>query len=222
MPKKCSTAMAAIRILEELRKTDRNHPITQTQLAEKLDCERKTIARVLTIMEVEMNFRPGRVQGHGIYYEKNEKDFTPYEIRLLADAVLACKSMSAQEARALVKKLTHLLNDRESKRIPRTPLQGTSDPMPQCNFFLNIDMVSEALERRKQIRFLYYKEDEPPQERTVSPGQMTFYRGYYVLLGITEANGQPCIFHLNRMENIQILEDLPSFPYNGANLEHRL
>ncbi len=97
-------------ILNELNiNTDKNHPITQTQIAKNLSgewftCDRKTVCRNIKFLQ-EMGYPIKRTAG-GFYFEK---EFSVEQVAFIRKAILSANEGAAEERQALADRVVTAL-----------------------------------------------------------------------------------------------------------------
>jgi len=177
--------MTNVYILEILKKyTDEaidsegnpTHCLTQSQIAEKLlsdydmVLDRKAVSRGLFDLTESPDFcdkivfdtvtGKTRIKGKTEDIEKRTNyrychDFDSGQIRMLMDAVLFSKNISESECKDLINKIGSLVpGNKASRHIGKlSEIKGgkvTSDTV-----IGNLDMLDEAIEKRKKIEFIY-------------------------------------------------------------------
>lgn len=187
--------LALLRILQILKEySDIDRPLTQAVIAEKLkekygiEIERKAIAANLSLLK-EAGYEIETTRS-GCYIVT--RDFEKSELRLLIDSVLSSKYISKKHTADLVEKIAKLANKNfySSTRHIHSVLDWQKNESPEL--FLNIEVISEAIERKKQISFKYMKYTvdkklQPEHEYIVSPVQMIMTPQNYYLLAIRES-----------------------------------
>lgn len=207
------TALSILNILKE--ESDFDHPITKKYLADRLGCDWKKIAKTLKLMSTDMytqlltgaDFSYGEIRGKGIYYEKGDADFDLYEIRMLIDSVLASKVISAKETKSLTEKLSLLLNQHERKHVRHIHTYKDFSKTDHEDMFGNIEILDEAIENYHQVSFDYneYTIDKKLAKIAsyrISPYQLVFTNGQYIVLAKTDADEEIHSFRIDRMSNI--------------------
>ena len=160
--------LALFRIYQILQKySDYDHPMTQAQIAQKLEdeygivLERKAVSRNLSLLkeageDIESDAR-------GSYL--NSRVFDDSELRLLIDSVLASRFIRADQSLDIAERLADLSN--EYFRSGVTHMHTVSDwvKSESRELFLNIEIIAEAIEKKKKIQFqrwFYYENHGRP------------------------------------------------------------
>ena len=215
--------LALFRIYQILQKySDYDHPMTQAQIAQKLEdeygivLERKAVSRNLSLLkeageDIESDAR-------GSYL--NSRVFDDSELRLLIDSVLASRFIRADQSLDIAERLADLSN--EYFRSGVTHMHTVSDwvKSESRELFLNIEIIAEAIEKKKKIQFqrwFYYENHGRPERlatggETVTPLQMMIHNQQYYLLTVRgdKSRWYPDVYEIDRMQKIDILENEPA------------
>ena len=204
--------LALLRILQILqRHSDIDHPLKQDDIARYLDedygiiIERKAIGRnisLLTDAGIDIN------SSHSGSYLA-ERDFTEPELRVLIDGVLSSKYISHAYSKALIEKLCSLTSKYFTSHVKHIHSVNQWDKTDSRDFFYNIEIIDEAIGKKKQITLDYnkYGTDKKlhlTRNHTISPYQMLLHNQRYYLMGYNELWKGIVYFRLDRITNIQI------------------
>ena len=175
MPVESGKKIIILYILNILRKyTDKDHPMTQQQIAEKLlseygmEVNRSTVKRNLADLidaGYEIDFR--EVQRSQSVKGSDEKDdntiltdfyyihdFSEPELHMLIDGLLFSRSVPYKPRKDLIDKLSGLSSSHFSKRIRQVHSMNADSPQnPQL--FYNIEVLEEAIAAGKQVEIVY-------------------------------------------------------------------
>ena len=175
MPLECGKKIIILYILTILRKySDRNHPMTQQQIAEKLQedydiqVHRATIKRNLDDLiaadygirskEVARSYKDratGMEEDNTIntnfYYEH---EFSEAELHMLIDGLLFSRSVPYKERKALIDKLSELCSSHFSKRIQKVHSMNSDSPQNE-KLFIHIEKLEAAIQDGRQIEISY-------------------------------------------------------------------
>ena len=97
-------------VLNELNaNTDKNRPLTQTQIAknlsgEKFTCDRKTVCRNIKFL-MEMGY-PIKKTSKGFYFDK---EFSVKDVDFVRSAILSADGRSEEEKEKIAKRVTDVL-----------------------------------------------------------------------------------------------------------------
>lgn len=208
------TILYVLEILKEY--SDAEHPLTQGEIVEILskkygiEVERKAVGRnVLMLKDGGYDIVSLR---KGCYLES--RPFETSELRLLIDSVLSSRHINALHSRDLINKLAsqggkyfrdytkHLYNVNEWQKSKNT------------DFFLNIEVLNEAIEKGTKVEFFYTKynlrkaEEKTSQKKhLVSPYQMLLHNQHYFLVGKFDKYDDLTFFRLDKITDIELTED---------------
>lgn len=199
-------------ILEEY--SDFEHPLTHQEIIDRLErdyaieCERKAVGRNLACLkEMGFDIESGK-EGSYLATRKLENA----ELRLLIDSVLASRNVNPTHSKQLIDKLIgiggHYFKS-HVKHVYSVKDWGKSD---NKDFFYNIDVIDEAIEQGRKIRFDYNKVGldkklHPSLQHTGSPYQMLLHNQRYYLMMYDEYFEQVGYYRLDKITNITIFED---------------
>lgn len=152
--------LALIRILHILeRYTDSSHPMTHDEIINKLynlygiSVERKAIGRNISLLQDA---------GYDIETTKkgsylNSRVFEDAELRLLSDSVLASQHITAKHSKELIDKIASLSNKYFKSHIKNIYSVNDWNKSENVALFYNIDIIDEAIETNRKIKFDYNK-----------------------------------------------------------------
>lgn len=206
-----SKKLALIRegqILKEY--SDERHPLTQEDIANYLKqdygivMERKAISRNLSLLkEAGMEIESGR---SGSYLVSRE--FEDSELHMLIDSVLCSKHITANYSKDLIKKLCALSNKYFKAGNKNVYSVEEWNKTENPNLFFNIEMIDDAIENRRQLRYDYNKYGidkklHKSSNHTVSPYRMLLHNQRYYLMAYSE-QWERMVFHrLDRITNME-------------------
>ncbi len=206
-----------IKILTEL--TDEEHPMSATEICEKLSYYNVTAERKAIYDDIECLIGFGfdiiqtRVPKNGYFLAS--RDFEVPEIFLLGDAVRTAKFISEKKTHELILKLENMLSIYQSKRnIKGIYIDGKTKTKNE-EIFYNIDRINTAIEKGKKITFKYGKRilGENRQIVTeyknhkVSPYAMTWQDDYYYLIGNYEKYDNLMHLRIDRIRSVEICDE---------------
>lgn len=206
-----------IKILTEL--TDEEHPLSATEICEKLSAYDITAERKAIYDDIECLISFGydiiqtRVPKNGYFLAS--RDFELPEVFLLGDAVRTAKFISEKKTRELTSKLDRLLSKHQTKRNISAIYIDSSNKTKNEELFYNIDRINTAIEEGKKIRFTYSKRvlhegrqiTTESKTRTVSPYAMTWQFDYYYLIGNYEKYDNLMNLRIDRIHSVEILDE---------------
>ena len=203
--------LALIRILQILQKhSDCDHPIKHDEIAALLDreygltIERKAIGRNISLLN-EAGFEIETTK-KGSYLA--ERTFEDSELRLLIDGVLSSGYITATHSKDLIEKLCAQSNRYFRPRVKNIYSVNEWNKTDNTSVFYTIEIVDEAIERGRQVRFEYNKYGADKQlhrtsRQIVSPYQMILHNQRYYLMGYSERWKEMRYYRMDRITNIQ-------------------
>lgn len=211
--------LALLRILQIFKdNSDYDHPLTQDDISNYLEkdygiiIERKAISRNISLLkEAGVEIESRRV---GSYLESRE--FEDSELRMLIDGVLSSKYITAKHSKALIEKLCRLSNKYFKTHVKNIYSVNDWSKTDNQALFYNIELIDDAIEHGKQIRFDYNKYGiDKKLHRTkthkVSPYQLILHNQRYYLMSQNEQWHNMAYYRVDRITNMSIL-DLPATP----------
>ncbi len=206
-----------IKILSEL--TDDEHPLSATEICEKLAAYDVTAERKAIYDDIECLISFGydiiqtRIPKNGYFLAS--RDFELPEVFLLGDAVRTAKFISEKKTRELTKKLDNLVSKYQAKSNLRGIYIDPSSKTHNEELFYNIDSINTAIEQGKKIKFTYSKKTlregrqiiTESKTRIVSPYAMTWQFDYYYLIGNYEKYNNLMNLRIDRIHSVEILDE---------------
>ncbi len=207
--------LALIRILQILKQyTDFDHPLKHDEIVKKLEIdygiavERKAIGRNLSLLK-EAGYEIETTK-KGSYLAS--RLFEDSELRLLSDSVLASRHIASKHSKELIEKLATLSNKYFKTHIKNVYSVNDWNKSENVALFYNIEIIDEAIEKRRKIRFEYnkYGADKKLHRSAVhivTPYQMILHNQRYFLMAFQEKWQHIRYFRLDRITNIELLDD---------------
>ena len=207
--------LALLRILQIFEKySDQDHPLKQEDIADYLfndygiDIERKAISRNISLLkEAGFEIESSRA---GSYLDS--RDFTESELRVLIDGVLSSKHISPKYSKDLIEKLCSLSSQYFMSHVKHIHTVNDWDKTENQALFYNIEIVDEAIENKKQVRFEYNKFGADKKlHRThthnVSPYQLILHNQRYYLMARDEYWKSMVYYRLDRITDMSLREE---------------
>lgn len=215
--------MAMLYILDILKEySDENHLLTHKDIINKLnnihhiELERKTVATNLDLL-AEYGYDINKGPTGGFYL--GERDLDETEIKFLIDAVYSSKLITGKQATQISKKIYSGLSMYEQKDFSyihkSTDIYRTSNN----DLFLNMDLIKEAIEKRKMIEFNYleydrkgnlvtkkFKDTGKDFTYTISPYYLINNFSKYYLLGNNKKFKNHVYYRVDYMKDIVITD----------------
>lgn len=207
--------LALLRIAQIFHKySNPEHLLTYEDIANHLkseygiEIERKAVKRNISLLkEAGFEICSTRV---GSYLE--EREFTDAELRILIDGVLSSKHISARYSKDLIEKLVGLSDKYFRARVQYIHSVGEWGKTDNKELFYNIEVIDEAISRKKQVTFNYnkYGADKKlhkTKSHTVSPYQLILHNQRYYLMGRSEQWKNMGYYRLDRITNIALTDE---------------
>lgn len=207
-----SKKLALVRILQILEEhTDENHKISQDEICKRLSddygivVERKAVGRNVALL---------REAGYNVVSEKKgcylaERLFEDTELRVLIDGVLSSKYISPTQSSGLIDKLSKLGSKYFRSNVKDVRSVGDWSKTNNSGVFYNIEIVSEAIESKRQIRFVYNKFGADKQLHATkthfaSCCLMILHNQRYYLMAINERWKSVTYYRMDRITEIRL------------------
>ena len=211
--------LALLRILQILDQyTCPDHPLTQDDIAARLagdygiELERKAIGRNLSLLkEAGYDIESDR---RGSYLASRE--FDDSELRMLIDGVLASKYITARHSKELIEKLCSLSDRHFRAHVKNIWSVNEWSKTDNCAVFYNIEVADAAIERGRQIEFVYNKYGADKKlhrtaKHLVSPYQFILHNQRYYLVACNEKWKNIGHYRLDRITDIRMTDE-PATP----------
>lgn len=201
-----------LKILQDY--SDENHLLTQKDIAKLLytnygmECERKSISsNIDALIDLDYDIIKG---SNGCYL--NSRKFEPSEIQFLVDAVFSSKSIPSKQSKELATKLSGLLSNYQKKQYKYIYKADEINRTSNKQLFYTIDIINEAIEKGKKIKFNYIKhsfkkdENQKKREYIINPYFLVNSQGKYYLVCNYEYFDDIANYKVEKIENIEILD----------------
>lgn len=153
------------------------------------------------------------------------RDFTDAELRLLIDGLLFSKHIPYSQCRELIEKIKNLSNIYFKSRV-KYITTFPDDKTDNKQLFYNIDIIDEAIRKKKKISFKYLeygtdkkmhiKKRDDGSERVyiITPYQMAAKEGKYYLICNYDKYNDISNYRIDRIADPKILEE-PAKPFES-------
>ena len=207
--------LCIIKVLEQ--DSDEKHPLTQAEIISKvknaygIELERKSVGNTLDSL-LDFGYDINKVKNKGYYL--GQREFEPSEITFLIDALFSSRSIDSKHSRELAEKLSKFLSVYERKKYKYLI---KSDEIIRTNnkqLFYTIDVITEAIEKGKQVEFNYnrFYFDKKKNEKSrskryvINPYFMINNQGRYYLVCNYDYFDKIANYKIDLISNIKILE----------------
>ena len=203
--------MLILNILKEY--TDADHRLLQKDIISilereyQVDCDRRSVKNNILSLQ-EMGYE---INTEGGYYLE-EREFEDAELRLLIDSVLFSKTLSANQAKKIIKKLESFGNkyfDAKVSHVSTTPALARTE---NKNVLYSVNAINDAIDQKKKITFKYakygtdFKLHESGKDYLVNPYQMVAANGHYYLLGNLDKYDDISYYRIDKMLNVNVTD----------------
>lgn len=159
--------VALLRVLQILEKySDIEHPLTHEDIVSYLykdfdiEVDRKFVAKQIALLHELYDVLSSPIviisdKRKGTYIE--QRTFEDSELRLLIDGVLSSRYITAKHSKDLIEKLCGQANQYFRPRVKNIYSVNDWNKTENVSVFLNIELIDEAIETGKQLRFIYNK-----------------------------------------------------------------
>lgn len=208
--------LSLMRILQA--ETDASQGLTMPQIIERLEAEgypaeRKALYRDIDALR-EAGFDIQKLPKRPVEYALVRSELGIDDVMMLVDVVQSSPFLTERKSNQLVKSLKHLVSAREQKKLAkRVHVQGRIRNQNE-SVFHSVDMVHEALQRRRKLEFLYYSYDtnlvhKPRHDGkmyVVTPVKVVYSDSNYYLAAYDDADERIKTYRIDRMQITQISE----------------
>ena len=139
-----------------------------------------------------------------------EAPFTLPELRLMIDAVLSSRFITAKRSKELVQKLISLTGEHNREKLHRTVHATGKAKSENEQGYAIVDALNEAIHRNRKVSFCYFdynrkkehilRNDGAPY--TVSPYDLIWDGDAYYLTGYCDERGEVRTFRVDRIDDI--------------------
>ena len=142
--------------------TDDSHALSLQEIVDRLEAygvnaERKTLYKDFGELEKFGLEILSEQSGRNVLYHLATRRFELPELKLLVDAVQGSRFITEKKSRQLIKKLESLASIHEAQRLQRQVLITGRIKAMNESIFYNVDMLHEAINLDRQIRFQYFQ-----------------------------------------------------------------
>lgn len=207
-------------ILDILKsETDENNIISTDDLIRKLkadykiDVERRTIySDINMLIDFGLDISTFKENGQGYYLAS--RDFDESEITLLCNAIHSSRFISEKYSKDLINKLLNTQGKTFRNKYNSEIYLPNNNKKDNKEFFLNIEIISEAISNKRAISFNYTKLDfnkklvkRDDVRRLLSPHHIVYTNDKVYLIGYSKEYQMVIHYRVDRMMNIKIEED---------------
>ena len=214
------TKLKLLYILDIIKETDENSPITAAKIAEKLEktygiqAERKSICRDITVL-TEYGYDINICADNKMGFYLGKREFEDWELKLLIDAVWQAKFLTNMNSELLADKLKNLSSTNGKKLLTAiTPIK--SHLKSENNAVkIYIDLFLNAIKNNRKVKFQYTYTDTEFHKQyrkdgnfyIVNPYSLVWLDDWYYLICNHDAFDNLSYYRLDRIVNPIVLDD---------------
>lgn len=219
-----------MRILQS--ETDPSHGLSMPQIIERLaelgiSAERKSVYRDLdTLRETGWDIRTLHTRPVQYVLVRSELGFD--DVMMLIDIVQSSRFITERKSNQLVKSLKGLVSERERKQLSqRVHVKGRVKSQSE-SVFHSVDKIHEALQRKRQIEFLYFSYGTnlkrapryAGKRYRLTPVKVVYAENNYYLAAFDDEDQRIKTYRIDRMELLQVSDVKASKNAMVANYEY--
>jgi predicted DNA-binding transcriptional regulator YafY len=219
MPLDSNKKLYIMYILKVLREeSDENHPLKQAEIISKIkakynvdNIDRKTISRTIDSL-IDIGIDIVKLDGGGCYLA--DRELEPSEVTFLIDAIFSSRALNQKQAKDLSKKLSNMLSVYQRDRFKYVHKSDEIVRTDNKQLFLNIDLITEAIDNGKQISFNYTRhyfdkdknDKQKDKEYIINPYFMVNNQGKYYLVCNYDFYNDIANYKIEQIRNVKILD----------------
>lgn len=215
-----STKKRMLLILELLYKTtDESHPVSTVEIMDYLvgkgfQIDRKTLRSDLRLL-ISMGYDIVVVKSSPNKYFWGERTFEIPELKMLLDAVSSARFISETKSKRLAKKIMSLAGMQQREQLKRHVRAIGKTKADNKGLYYIIDTITEAINRKKKIRFQYTEYNGRKEKilrndgevYILSPYVLYWNEDYYYVLGYSDKRETVTAFRIDRMKTAKIMKE---------------
>ena len=180
----------------------------------EVDIDPRTIRRNINLLKEKLDYDIVTWNDNklGYYLIKNpDMDFEPGEIRAIIDTFSYSNFFPKSISNEIIEKCKNMQNVYENLKLKDYKVYTDSIKTPNKEIVKNIEDITEAIYRKKKIKFDYYKYELNPRLSNVNTGErvLSAYAIIYQLqqmyvIGLKDGKDTLYTYRIDRMKNIRI------------------
>lgn len=211
-------------ILTILKKySDCDHMLLATEIQRKVkeiynvEIDPRTIRRNINLLKYKLDYDISTrdENGKGYYINRDpETDFEPGEIRAIIDNFSYASYIVPSIAKEIIRKCKKLQTVYENDKLKDYQVYSVNNKTENAEVLKNIEDISDSIYCNKNIKFEYWKysitnklEKKIVSTPIVSPYAIIYNKQEFYLIAIKEGQKKFYNYRLDRMRNIQILNE---------------
>lgn len=211
------------RILHE--RTDEEHWLSTVQLCQILkeeygfDTHRQTLNKDIQMLQ-QTGMDIDCIKSTQNRYRVLSRTFEVPELKLLIDAVASSKFISKKKSEVLATKLASLTSNYKADELKRNISVENRIKSGNEKTLLIIDAINEAINRKRQIRFQYFRYNEKKRREPkwdgywyhMSPHHLVWNGDYYYVIGYYEKHQSIVSYRVDRMAGRPVIMEEKAKP----------
>ena len=210
-------------ILNVLKKySDEDHMLSVAEIQRKIkeiynvEIDPRTIRRNINLLKYKLDYDISTRDdnGKGYYINRDpETDFEPGEVRAIIDNFSYANYIVPSVAMNIIKKCKNIQTIYENEKIKDYQIYANDSKTENIEVIKNIEDISNSIYKHKKIKFEYWKyaisnklEKIIVSTPIVSPYAIVYNKQEFYLIGIKEGQTVFYNYRIDRIKNIQILE----------------
>ncbi len=216
MEDKKTSIIALLKILEE--HSDEEHILTQPKLLELLETiyhvnlDRRTLYKNVEMLQ-NIGYDISTYSENGKGYYLRERQFEPSQINILCNAIHSSTFIPSRSSKELIDKLLNTQSKYFKNDFKSTVFMDNRDKKENKEFFLNVEIITEAIKNKKPIKFNYTqynlkkelvnKREEP---YIISPHYLVYKGEKTYLIGKSDHHEDLTHFRVDKMKNVKLTD----------------
>lgn len=214
-----NSKLKLLRILEILTETDEEHPLTASQIEEKLllygiTAERKSVCRDINILKDDAGYDIALSEDNKRGYYMVSRNFEDWELKILIDAVWGAKFLTYESAEHLAQKLSKLTSAGSQRMLKAVTPVKLRIKSRNTITKINIDTVLKAIKANCKITFQYSFTDTNMKQKLrkdglwyiVNPYALIWQDEHYYLIGNYDKYSDLSYYRLDRMKSLSVCD----------------
>ena len=223
-------------ILNVLKKySDADHMLSVAEMQRKIkeiydvEIDPRTIRRNINLLKYKLDYDISTRDDNGKGYYLNrdpETDFEPGEVRAIIDNFSYANYIVPSIAKNIIKKCKSIQTIYENEKIKDYHIYANDSKTENVEVIKNIEDISESIFKHKKIKFEYWKyaitdklEKKIVSTPIVSPYAIVYSKQEFYLIGIKEGQTDFYNYRIDRMKNIEILEESISIKKKKSDIQ---
>ena len=219
-----TTKIKLLRVLDIMRATDEDHPLTANEIIKQLrlyglEAERKSVLRdIAALQDYGCDILLSADNKRGYYMASRE--FEDWELKLLMDDVLSANFLTAENSKQLAEKLSALSSKSGQKTLRAATPLSPAHKYGSASTKIAVDILLKAIRQRKKVGFRYIRSGADLKqhmryeghEYPVSPYALVRRQDRYFLIGCYRSYKNLSYYRLERIRDIRILDEPSAAP----------